>query len=67
MAASPTGSPSSVIIDTGDVLRLRNDHPTEPCVVVHKGRRYSIDPGRSAIVPFELVRIWWGDPRARTG
>lgn len=67
MASSPTGAPSSVIIDTGDVLRLRNDHETEPLVIVHKNRRIVIEPGRSAIVPFEIIRIWWGDPRARTG
>ena len=58
-------TPSTTIIDSGDTFRLRNDHPSEPLELVHGKRRFTIQPGKSALVPFELIRIWWGDPRAR--
>jgi hypothetical protein len=60
MAAIPT-------IDTGDQFRLRNDHPDQPLVVKLGKRTYSIKPGQTAIVPFELIRVYWGDPRCRPG
>lgn len=60
MATIPT-------IDTGDNFRLRNDHETEDLKVGLNGRTYRVAPGKSAIVPFELIRLYWGDPRSRTG
>lgn len=62
-----TATASSVIIDTGEMFRLRNDHETDTLELTHKRRLYSIVPGQTALVPFELVRIHWGDPRSRVG
>jgi hypothetical protein len=62
MAPAP---PSSVVIDSGETFRLRNDHPSETLTVKLGKRSYTIEPSRSALVPFELIRIWWGDPRSR--
>ena len=59
--------PSQVTIDSGDTFRLRNDHPSETLSLVLGKRRFTVAPGKSALVPFELIRIWWGDPRARPG
>lgn len=58
---------SNVIIDTGEMFRLRNDHETEVLELKHGRRRYAIQPGQTALVPFELVRVHWGDPRSRPG
>jgi hypothetical protein len=57
--------PSQVTIDSGDTFRLRNDHPTDTLELVHGKRRIVVQPSKTALVPFELIRIWWGDPRAR--
>lgn len=59
--------PSQVIIDSGDTFRLRNDHATETLTIDFGRRKYVVEPGKTALVPFELIRVWWGDPRARTG
>jgi hypothetical protein len=59
--------PSQVTIDSGDTFRLRNDHETETLELLHGKRRITVAPGKTALVPFELIRIWWGDPRARPG
>ncbi len=59
--------PSSITVDSGDTFRLRNDHETDTLSLVLGKRRYTVAPGKSALVPFELIRIWWGDPRARPG
>ncbi len=59
--------PSQVIVDTGETFRLRNDHPSDTLELVHGKRRFTVAPGKSALVPFELIRLWWGDPRARPG
>ena len=61
-------APSTTLIDTGDTFRLRNDHETDDLVMQDprlKNRTITIGPGKSALVSFELIRIWWGDPRAR--
>jgi len=58
---------SNVIIDTGEMFRLRNDHETDALELVHGRRRFNIAPGQTALVPFELIRIHWGDPRSRYG
>lgn len=54
-------------IDTGDIFRLRNDSTDADLVIepslLHKG--YRIAPGRTGLVPFDIIRIWWGDPRSR--
>ena len=52
-------------IDSGDIFRLRNDHPSEELVVTLNKKAYRVAPGKVALVPFELVRVYWGDPRAR--
>lgn len=61
---SPAATP--VVIDTAEVFRIKNVDET----VLHLtlgSRRWDIEPGGSAIVPFELIRLWWGDPRSRAG
>lgn len=55
------------MIDTGDPLIVTNEHPTEDLVKEVFGRTYRIPPHRWAIVPFDLVRVFWGDPRSRKG
>lgn len=59
-------SPSSTIIDSGETFRLRNDGDTE-LELKHGLRTIKIAPKKSGLVPFELIRVWWGDPRSRTG
>lgn len=63
MATSP--SPSKVIIDTGEVFRLRNDSETETLKLSLGRRTWTIEPGSTALVPFEVIRVHWGDPRSR--
>lgn len=58
---------AGTVIDTGETFRIRNDHPTEPLVLEHGKRKFRIEPGKSGLVPFEIIRVWWGDPRAREG
>ena len=58
-------APSTIVIDSGETFRLRNDHPTDDLVVTHGKRKYSIGPGKTGLVPFEVIRVWWGDPRSR--
>lgn len=65
--ATKTAPASSVVIDTGEMFRLRNDHPDESLVVTHGKRRFTIAPGQTALVPFEVIRVNWGDPRSRPG
>ncbi len=57
----------STVIDTGELLRVRNDHPELPLVIRHQKRVITIGPGEVGLVPFEPIRVWWGDPRARAG
>lgn len=52
-------------IDTAEVFRLRNDSETEALDLSLNGRTFKVAPGKSALVPFELIRIYWGDPRSR--
>ena len=49
-------SPSQVTIDSGDTFRLRNDDPERTLVLVLGKKRYAIEPGKAALVPFELIR-----------
>jgi hypothetical protein len=58
---------SRTVLDSGDSLRLRNEHPTEDLIVPLNKKAYRVAPGEVAIVPFELVRVYWGDPRSREG
>lgn len=58
---------SKTVIDTGETFRIRNDHETEPLDVSLGKRTWHVEPGKTALVPFEIIRIWWGDPRCRTG
>jgi hypothetical protein len=60
-------APSSIVIDSGETYRLRNDHPTDELVVKHEKRTFRVAAGKSALVPFEVIRVWWGDPRCRAG
>lgn len=59
-------SPAAVVIDTAEVFRIKNDDET----VLHLSlgsRSWDIEPGGSALVPFEVIRINWGDPRSKPG
>lgn len=58
---------SAIVIDSGEMFRLRNDHETEVLSLKHGRRKYAINPGQTALVPFELIRVHWGDPRSRPG
>lgn len=60
-------TPSNTVIDTGEQFRLRNDSPTEELVIRHEKRVIRVAPGKSAIVPFDVIRVFWGDPRSRVG
>jgi hypothetical protein len=57
----------AVAIDTGDIFRLRNDSKDRdlviPATLTYK--QYVVPPGKTALVPFEVIRVWWGDPRCR--
>lgn len=55
------------VIDTVEVFRLRNDSETDVLELSLNGRAFKVAPGRSALVPFELIRVYWGDPRSRPG
>jgi hypothetical protein len=61
--------PSETVIDSGGIFRLRNDSPDQELVIPPTAgtRAYRIPPKKSALVPFEVVRIFWGDPRSREG
>ena len=54
-------------IDTGDIFRLRNDSKDETLVIPASltYKQYTIPPGKTALVPFEPIRVWWGDPRCK--
>lgn len=54
-----------VMIDSGDTFILTNLSETETLEVTLRGRTYKIEPGQNGFVPFELIRVWWGDPRSR--
>jgi hypothetical protein len=57
----------AVPIDTGDIYRLRNDSKDQtlqiPATLTYKA--YTVPPGKTALVPFEVIRVWWGDPRSK--
>jgi hypothetical protein len=57
-------APSKVVLDSGDVLRVLNDD-TVPFVGTYAGRTYEIAPKQTALVPFGMVCLYWGDPRSR--
>jgi hypothetical protein len=56
-----------VPIDSGDIFRLRNDSETEELVIpaTQTYKAYRIPPGKTGLVPFEPIRVWWGDPRCK--
>jgi hypothetical protein len=61
-------APSATTIDTGEIFRLRNDSTDTELVIPALspgGRTWTVAPGKSALVPFEVIRVWWGDPRSR--
>lgn len=59
-------APSSILIDSGDTFIVTNegDDPIDRAVY---NRRFRIEPGKLALVPFDFIRIYWGDPRSRQG
>lgn len=59
-------SPSSTILDSGDIYRIRNDEKTVLNLTFER-RKYSVQPGETALVPFSLICHFWGDPRSRFG
>jgi hypothetical protein len=65
--ATTASTPSKTVIDTGEVFRLRNDSETETLKLSLGRRTWTIEPGSTALVPFEVIRVHWGDPRSRTG
>lgn len=70
---------SRVFIDTGDTFRIRNDWTpdfpgktrTGKDLVIPPltpgGKGWNILPGKTALVPWRVIQIWWGDPRSRYG
>jgi len=57
-------TPSQTVLDSGDVLRVKNVDTTE-FVGMYAGRTYRIAPKATALVPFGMVCLYWGDPRSR--
>lgn len=64
--APPKPNPSATALDSGDMLRIRNDEDTVLDIVFER-KRYVVEPNQTALVPFILVCHFWGDPRARNG
>lgn len=56
--------PSQVVIDTDDIFVLENTG-TETIEKPLHGKMYRVEPGQRALIPFDLIRVWWGDPRSR--
>ena len=63
--ATRTATPSQIIIDTGEIYRIRNDHEEKELVLKLGRRSWTVPAGGTALVPFEVIRINWGDPRSR--
>lgn len=53
------------MIDTGDILILTNADEERVLEVKLRGKLYRVEPEKHALVPFELIRVWWGDPRSK--
>jgi hypothetical protein len=58
-----------IILDTGDTFRIRNDDKERNLDVALPGSKkaWHIAPGDTALVPFEVIRYYWGDPRCVEG
>jgi hypothetical protein len=67
MAATllPTGSVPD--IDSGDSFWIENHHPSRTLTFVWAKIHYNIAPGKKRIVPFEVVCLYFGDPRSKLG
>ena len=59
-------TPSSVALDSGDMLRIRNEED-KVLELDYERRHYRLEPGETGLVPFTLVCHFWGDPRSRVG
>ena len=59
-------TPSSTALDSADMLRIRNDED-KVLDLTFERRRYRVEPKETALVPFNLVCHFWGDPRSRFG
>jgi hypothetical protein len=60
---------ATAVLDRRDMLILRNDDEEKTLKKEVPGsfgtRHITIEPKQSALVPFEFVRVWWGDPRSK--
>lgn len=56
-----------VQIDTQDSFWIENHHPSATLRFVWGKLPYTIGPGKKKIVPFEVVCLYFGDPRSKVG
>lgn len=59
--------PRTINIDTGDHFWIENTHATETIHLQWARKPYDVLPGDQVLVPFEVVSLFYGDPRSRVG
>ena len=60
----PVATP--IRIDSSDSFRIINESNTTATFIWNK-RTWHVEPGQAAFVPFDVVRLYFGDPRSVTG
>jgi hypothetical protein len=58
--------PTQTPVKIGDLLRVTNEHPTRILRCMWDLVDYVIPPGADDVMPFEAVKLFFGDPRAGT-
>lgn len=58
---------SGVTIDSGDHFWVENHHESETLKFQWARVQYNIAPGKKKLVPFEVVCLYFGDPRSMVG
>jgi hypothetical protein len=67
MASTLLPTDSIPQIDSGDSFWIENHHPSRTLTFIWAKIHYNIAPGKKRIVPFEVVCLYFGDPRSKVG
>jgi hypothetical protein len=59
--------PAAVKIDSGDSFWIENHHPTKSLTFQWAKIKYVIAKGKKRIVPFDVIALYFGDPRSVKG
>jgi hypothetical protein len=59
--------PKQLLLDSGDSFYIENHNPEKSLEFGWAGRTYHIGPMKKRLVPFDVVALYYGDPRSRVG